>query len=152
MAALLISSATYAQFEKGKWFVSPSLTGLNLYYDTDSKDVTLGLQAKAGTFVANNFAIMAEAGATFSDADELFAGAGVRYYFDSVGIFLGAMGGVDYVHYGSGLGNETYIFGDLEVGYAFFLSRTVTIEPSVYWNFNKDRSRLGLSLGFGFYF
>ena len=35
---------------------------------------------------------------------------------------------------------------------AYFLSRTVTIEPAVYWDINKDRSEFGLKVGFGFYF
>ena len=43
----------------------------------------------------------------------------------------------------------------VEVGYAFFLSRTVTVEPSVYYNqsFKKhsDYSRIGLKLGIGVY-
>ena len=42
----------------------------------------------------------------------------------------------------------------LEAGYAYFLSRTVTIEPAVYykWRFNDgDMSRFGVKVGFGFY-
>ena len=42
----------------------------------------------------------------------------------------------------------------IEAGYAYFLSRTVTIEPAVYykWRFNDgDMSRFGVKIGFGFY-
>ena len=44
-----------------------------------------------------------------------------------------------------------FSFG-MEAGYAFFLSRTVTLEPALYWNINNDRSKFGLKLGFGLYF
>ncbi|BDW79469.1 hypothetical protein BFINE_52640 [Bacteroides finegoldii DSM 17565] len=43
----------------------------------------------------------------------------------------------------------------IEAGYAYFLSRTVTIEPAVYykWRFDdSDNSRFGIKVGFGFYF
>ena len=40
----------------------------------------------------------------------------------------------------------------MEAGYAFFLSRTVTIEPAAYWNVNGDRSKFGVKVGFGLYF
>jgi hypothetical protein len=43
----------------------------------------------------------------------------------------------------------------VDCGYAFFLSRTVTIEPAVYYDLgfkDSDLSKFGLKLGFGFYF
>jgi hypothetical protein len=49
------------------------------------------------------------------------------------------------------LDDTKFSFG-LEAGYAFFLTRTVTIEPAAYWNVNSDRSKFGLKVGFGFYF
>ena len=39
----------------------------------------------------------------------------------------------------------------MEAGYAWFLSKSVTLEPAVYWDINKDRSDFGLQLGFGIY-
>ena len=43
-----------------------------------------------------------------------------------------------------------------EVGYTFFLNRFVTLEPSVYYNISlnnfSDGSKVGLRLGFGFFF
>ena len=42
-----------------------------------------------------------------------------------------------------------------EVGYAFFLSRTVTVEPAMYYNqslTDQDYSKFGVKIGFGFYF
>ena len=73
-----------------------------------------------------------------------------RYYFSKVGIYLGADVNVDRWDWGE-IDDTKFSFG-AEAGYAFFLSRTVTIEPAVFWNVNSDRSKFGLKVGFGFYF
>ena len=43
----------------------------------------------------------------------------------------------------------------IEVGYAYFLSRTVTIEPAIYYNQSfknhSDFSSVGLKVGIGVY-
>lgn len=43
----------------------------------------------------------------------------------------------------------------IEVGYAFFLNRTVTIEPAVYYDQSfknhSDFSKIGLRIGVGVY-
>ena len=125
LVCLLIGTvAAHAQFEKGKWFVNPSITGLNLSYNTETDKAHFGLEAKGGV--------------------------GGRYYIDKVGVFLGA--DVNLNRYNWDGGDKTRFGFGLEGGYAFFLSRTVTIEPAVYWDINKDRSEFGLKVGFGFYF
>ena len=44
----------------------------------------------------------------------------------------------------------------LEVGYAFFLNRYLTVEPAIYYKMSlddfSDKSTVGLRVGFGFYF
>ena len=55
---------------------------------------------------------------------------------------------------GDGGKHQTDVGLGIEAGYAYFLSRTVTIEPAVYykWRFNDgDMSRFGVKIGFGFY-
>lgn len=71
-------------------------------------------------------------------------------YFNKIGVFLGA--DVNLNRYNWDGGDKTRFGFGMEGGYAFFLSRTVTIEPAVYWDINKDRSEFGLKVGFGFYF
>ena len=71
--------------------------------------------------------------------------------FDKIGVYLGADVNVDRWDWGHDLDDTKFSFG-LEAGYAFFLTRTVTIEPAAYWNVNSDRSKFGLKVGFGFYF
>ena len=54
LCLLVASTAAQAQFEKGKWFVSPGLTGLNLSYDTGMDKASFGLNVKGGAFVLDN--------------------------------------------------------------------------------------------------
>ena len=99
-------------------------------------------------------AVLVHAGASWndrsSDTDIYTLGAGGRYYFDQVGIFAGCNVNMDRWK-GKGWDDTKVSFG-MEVGYAFFLSKTVTIEPAAYWNVNGDRSKFGVKVGFGLYF
>lgn len=152
---LVVTVAAQAQFEKGKWIVNPSVTGLELSHDTGTDKTSFGLEAKGGAFLLDNVALLVHAGASWntggSDIDVYTLGVGGRYYFDKVGVFLGADVNVDRWDWGHDLDDTKFSFG-LEAGYAFFLTRTVTIEPAAYWNINDDRSKFGLKVGFGFYF
>ena len=142
----------HAQFEKGKWFVNPSVTGLNFSYNTETDKAHFGLEAKGGAFLVDNVALLIDAGAKWQGGgtDVYTLGVGGRYYISKVGVFLGA--GVDLNRYDWDGGDKTRFGFGMEAGYAFFLSRTVTIEPAVYWDIDKDRSEFGLKVGFGFYF
>lgn len=149
---LVVTVAAQAQFEKGKWIVNPSITGLNLSHSTVTGKTSFGLEAKGGNFLMNNFALMVNAGAQWNGGgtDVYTLGVGARYYFSKIGIYGGANVGLNRLNWDGGDYTRAY-FG-LEAGYAFFLSHTVTLEPAVYWNVNKDGSDFGLKLGFGFYF
>lgn len=51
LVCLLVASvAARAQFEKGKWVVNPSLTGLELSHDTGTDKTSFGLEVKGGAF------------------------------------------------------------------------------------------------------
>lgn len=151
---LVVTVAAQAQFEKGKWMVNPSITGLELSHDTGIDKTSFGVEAKGGAFLLNNFALLVRLGASWnylgSDADLYSMGVGGRYYLNKIGVFMGADVNVDRWDWGRD-DDTTFSFG-LEAGYAFFLSRTVTIEPAAYWNYNDDRSKFGLKVGFGIYF
>lgn len=156
MVCLLVATvAAQAQFEKGKWFVNPSVSGLDLTHDTGMDKTSFGLEAQGGAFLVDNFALLVDLGGSWNtmgtDVDVYSAGVGCRYYFNKVGVYMGANVGVNRYEFGHDDGATRCRFG-LEAGYAFFLSRTVTIEPAAYWNVDKDRSRYGLKVGFGFYF
>ena len=156
LLCLLASVVTaQAQFEKGKWIVNPSVTGLGLSYDTQVDKASFGLDVNGGIFMADNLALLVRGGLSCNegadaDTDVYSLGVGGRYYFSQVGIFLGANVNVDRFD-GEMVDDTKFSFG-MEAGYAFFLSRTVTLEPALYWTINNDRSKFGLQPGFGLYF
>lgn len=152
---LAVAGTARAQFEKGKWVVNPSVTGLGFSYDTQLDRASFGFDVNGGAFLLDNVALLIRGGLNWneggSDLDVYSLGVGGRYYIEQVGIYMGANVNVDRYDYGRGADHTKFSLG-LEAGYAFFVSRTVTLEPAVYWNVNGDRSKIGVKLGFGFYF
>lgn len=150
---LLSALVAKAQFEQGKWIVNPSVTGLNLSYSSSEKTY-FGVNGQAGVFLVDNAALMVSLGGEWNtNLDHYLVGVGGRYYFDSVGVYLGA--GLNMNHYVYKEWDSTDYALGLEAGYAFFITRTVTIEPAVYYNLSfkdSDWSKIGLKVGFGFYF
>lgn len=152
LTALMLTLSASAQFEEGKKYAGASLSGFDLSYN-GIKELSLGVSGKVGYFAADNLMLLGEVGYQHDgkDASHQFSvGAGGRYYIIQNGIFLGA--NCKFVH-GSGGYND--LMPGVEVGYAFFVSRTVTIEPSLYYqqSFKKhsDYSTIGLNIGFGIY-
>ncbi|MGI6231432.1 MAG: outer membrane beta-barrel protein [Prevotella sp.] len=152
-AALLLTLTASAQFEKDKVYVGASLSGLDLSYN-GSQDLHLGVSAKVGYMIEDNWMLFADAGYQHSGdddvADEVFAGVGGRYYIIQNGLFLGANAKLIHASH-----NYNDVMPGVEVGYAFFVSRTVTIEPSIYYQQSfknhSDYSTIGLKLGVGIY-
>ncbi|MBQ8047484.1 MAG: outer membrane beta-barrel protein [Prevotella sp.] len=151
--ALLMAMSASAQFEQDKIYVGGSLTGLDLSY-SGIKEFNVGLQAEGGYFLADDFLVKGIVGydhSTAHSSSDLALGVGARYYIEQNGIFLGL--NAKYVH------NSNYNLDDfrpgIEIGYAYFLSRTVTIEPSVYYDQSfknhSDFSTFGLKVGLGIY-
>ena len=140
-----------AQFEKGKKHLSTALTGLNLQYSGEQK-FRFGLDANAGYFIDDCLMLRAQVGYNHTkEFDDFNFGVGARYYFDQCGVFLGA--GATYIHY-SPKSNDFAI--PVEVGYAFFINKHLTIEPAAYYQMSVDdfsnKSTVGLKVGLGFYF
>ncbi len=155
VACLLMATlGAHAQFEKGKWVVNPALTGLE-FSTSKLEDTRFGISAQGGAFVLDNVALMLTLGADWNKSVDIYTtGVGGRYYFDQSGVYLG--GGLKMRRWdwdGGGDASDTAF--SLEAGYAYFLSRTVTIEPSVYYDLSfkdGDYSKFGIKVGFGFYF
>lgn len=151
LTALLLTMSANAQFEGGKKYVGASLTGFNLSYN-GSRELNLGVSAKAGYLVDDNLMLLGEIGYEHPGkdlSDMLSMSVGGRYYMEQNGIFLGA--NCKYVHES----NYNDLMPGIEVGYAYFISRTVTVEPSIYYqqSFKKhsDYSTIGLKIGLGIY-
>ena len=149
---LMVSVGAHAQFESGKQYCGASLTGLNLSYN-GSEELSLGIQAKAGYFFEDDMMLLAQAEYKHSGLegvkDYWALGAQGRYYIEQNGIYLGA--GMKLIHTGS----HNDVMPGVEVGYAFFVSKQVTIEPAVYYDQSfknhSDYSTVGVKVGIGIY-
>lgn len=146
--ALVMSLAANAQFEQGKGYLGASMSGLDL--SSQGKKFHLGLNAKAGYLFMDNLMGLAELGYEhWEDASDQFVlGASGRYYIEQNGIFLGA--GLKFKH----AKDYNDLMPGVQVGYAFFLGRTVTLEPELYFDFSTkdfDYSCYGLRIGVGIY-
>lgn len=151
LVCLMAAVAANAQFERGKKYIGASLSGFNLSYNSSEKS-HVGLQAKAGLMFTDDWLVDA-----FIDYDKqkdvpskYSFGAGVRYYIIQNGLYLGVS--ASYLHCGDLY--EDFQPG-VQIGYAFFLSKTVTIEPEIYYNQSlkdhSDYSTVGFRVGLGIY-
>jgi len=158
-ATLLLAMSVNAQqyqyvsdtpFTEGKMYASAGFSGLDLNYNSTSK-WNLGISGKVGYFLLDDVMALGECqwGIHQEVPNDFSIGAGMRYYIRQNGIYLGA--GANYKH------SDGYddFMPNVNVGYAFFISRTVTIEPELYYNMStksfKDYSGFGLRIGFGIY-
>lgn len=153
MVTTLFALSANAQFEKDKMYIGGSLTGLNLSY-SGSTELNLGLQAQAGYMLEDDIMVLAQAALQLNNQsgshDSFAVGLGGRYYIEQNGVFLGV--NCKFVHAGKSYND---IMPGVEVGYAFFLSRTLTVEPAIYYDqsfkSHRDYSTIGLRLGVGIY-
>ena len=152
VAAMVVSLCASAQFQEGKGYLGASLTGLDLHYNGQD-GFNVGIEGKAGYFPWDNIMVLASFDAVHDGsktvADHITVGVGGRYYITQNGLYLGA--GVKHLH-----ANHSYndLMPGAEVGYAFFINRSVTIEPALYYDqsFKKsDYSTVGLKVGLGIY-
>ena len=153
VVALLSTITASAQFEEGKVFVGGSLTGLNMNY-TGANKLSLGIQAQGGYFVADDVLLLGQASFDHSGnksvSDRYQFGVGGRYYIEQNGIYLGV--NCKFVHGGKKFND---VMPGVEVGYAYFLNNSVTVEPSVYYDQSfknhSDYSAFGFRIGVGVY-
>jgi len=148
VTALVMTLTANAQFDEGKGYLGASLSGFDI--SSQAKQFHVGLNAKAGYLFNDNLMALGEIGYEhWEDASDIFQiGAGVRYYIIQNGLYLG--GGLKYKH-ASGYND---LLPNVQVGYAFFLSRTVTLEPEFYVDISTksaDYTSYGLRLGVGIY-
>lgn len=151
LVCLLTAVAVNAQFEKGKKYIGASLSGLSLSYNGSEKG-SFGLQTKLGYLFSEDLMLTGQIEYDKkNDVPAAFsAGVGARYYIVQNGLYLGAS--MNYFH-----SNASYddFMPSVQIGYAFFLSETVTIEPEIYYNqsfkSHSDYSSIGLRIGFGIY-
>lgn len=152
---LLVGSQARAQFEQNKWYLNASLTGLDLSH-SKYEGTNFGFSVSGGPFLADNVAVLLHFRGNYLEngTDQTSVGAGVRYYFANCGVYGGLA--FAYKHLSNGVLKKDLVCMTPEVGYAFFLNRSLTIEPAVYYDLSfknfSDYSKLGFKIGFGFYF
>ena len=137
VAAMMVSLCASAQFQEGKGYLGASLTGLDLHYNGQD-GINLGVQAKAGYFPWDNVMVLANVDAVHNGseavADHISVGVGGRYYITQ--------------------NSYNDLMPGIELGYAFFVNRSVTIEPAIYFDQSfkdHDYSTIGLKIGLGIY-
>ncbi len=145
-----MAAVTDTPFKAGTMYVNDSFSSLDMNYNATNK-WNLGINARLGYLFDDDVMALVDGmwGCYQEVPNELCLGAGMRYYIRQNGIFLGA--GIRYKH------QDKYddLMPNVNVGYSFFLSRTVTIEPELYYDFStknfSDKSGVGLRIGFGIY-
>ena len=137
-------------FYQGKYMIGASASGLNLSYHK-GEEWNLSLDVDGGYLIVDDWMITGKLGYnnTTYGHSSFNLGAGLRYYIEQNGIYVGVGG--KYAHTS---GFDDFL-PEANVGYAFFLSRHITVEPQVYYELStkdSDYSGLGLKVGFALYF
>lgn len=148
LVVIAVSLTASAQFEQGKAYLGASFSGFDI--SSQAKKFHFGLDAKAGYLFADNLMAAALVGYNHLEdtPDVLTLGVGARYYIVQNGLYIGAS--LKYNH------TDGYndVLPGVQLGYAFFISRTVTIEPELYIDFSTkkfENSAYGLGVGIGVY-
>ena len=153
IVALLTAVAGHAQFEQGKWYVGAAATGLDISY-SGAEEFNIGLDAQGGYLLADDWMLLARFGWQHSGldgaADMVSLGIGGRSYIIQNGLYLGVNAKLVHANH-----NYNDLMPGIEVGYAFFLNKHVTIEPAIYYDQSfkdhSDYSKIGFRLGLGVY-
>ena len=152
LMSVVAANAQYTQdtppFGQGKLYFGTAMSGFDI--GSKASKFAVDLSVKGGYMLTDNILALGDVSYNYlKDADGIFSiGAGLRYYIEQNGIFLGA-GAKLY-----DMTNDLDFQPNLSLGYAFFLSRTVTIEPELYFNLSTkdiDNSNYGFRIGFGIY-
>lgn len=152
LMSVVAANAQYTQdtppFGQGKVYFGTAMSSFDI--GSIASQFHVDLTAKGGYMLTDNILALGEASYNYlKDTDGIFSiGAGLRYYIEQNGLFLGAGAKL------ADMTNDLDFQPNLSLGYAFFLSRTVTIEPELYFNLSTkdiDNSNYGFRLGFGIY-
>ena len=155
LCGLMFSVAGQAQtqdrlpFAKDKYYASAGLSNFDLNW-SKNQSWHMDLNAKCGYLFEDDWMITGTLGYDWHKVgDDTFTlGAGLRYYIEQNGVFLGA--GVRLAD----MTNDLDFQPNIALGYSFFLNRTVTVEPELYFNLSTkdfDYSSYGLRIGVGMY-
>lgn len=139
----------HAQFNKGTHYANASLSGFGIGFENGN--FSFGLSGEYGYFIDDNWMVGGLLGYNYSAGHHSFQlKPEFRYSLDSNGLNLGA--GLQFEHVGTG---RNYIQLCPQVGYTFFLSDKISLEPAIYADFAlndfKNGTSAGLKIGIGLY-
>ncbi|MBP5776377.1 MAG: outer membrane beta-barrel protein [Prevotella sp.] len=150
-------------FEEGKMYVNAAFSSMSLSY-SKAEDFNFGINGKVGYFIIDNLMGVGVAGLTSEgsgDRTTLQLGAGARWYFDTIGIYVGGIAKYAYQREKVVIDNVKLHSSindfrpELNAGYTFFLNRNITVEPEAYYEIScedSDYSGFGLRVGLSIYF
>lgn len=164
-----------AQFEKGTFYGDISLTGFGIGYSHN--DFAIGIGTGLGYYVRDGWMLGGRAGYSHCGSDRGYIQGLFRYSFKSNGLNLGC--GLQYEHAGQYTCNQVISVTDPtdpsrtieqtvpvacggdyfqicpQVGYTFYVSHYLAIEPAIYadicLNDIKYGTNFGLKIGIGLY-
>ena len=150
-------------FDEGKFYVNAALSTTSLSY-SKATDFNFGINGKAGYFLMDNLMAVGVAGFDAMGSGKLITtqlGAGARWYFDTIGIYVGGIAKYVYEREKIVIDDVTLHTSvndfrpELNAGYTFFLNRNITVEPEAYYEIscdNNDKSGFGVRVGLSIYF
>lgn len=150
----MMSVVTYAQFEKGKFYANANVSGMNLSY-TGGEKWKFDFGSKLGYMVEDSWLATAQVDLSCrnNDTSSLSVGAGIRYYVEQNGLYVGASANFRRLSFEGD--SQSDFMPSVQIGYTYFLSKTVTIEPEFYYNQSlkdhKNLSEVGIRVGIGIY-
>lgn len=154
VVALMMSVAGFAQFEQGKMYANANVSGMNLSY-TGADKWKFDFGSKLGYMMEDSWMVTAQLNLMCRnhDTSSFSLGAGLRYYVEQNGLYVGA--GANFSRFSVDGDGTSDFLPTVQIGYTYFLSKTVTIEPEFYYNQSlKDHSNFseaGIRVGIGIY-
>lgn len=149
IVCMFVATLTFAQTQAGQSFVGVRAT--NLGFSTTDGQTSVAVGADVGHFVANNLAVVGNVGFQIADTRNSetsgFAyGAGLKYY-------LGGVVPVQVDWNGTAVGGDNRVYRSnvgTSLGYAFFLTPKVSLEPTLRYNISlNDNQKNTFSGNFG---
>lgn len=147
MAVMTLGAS--AQFEKGTHYLGASLSGFGIGFSKG--DFTFGVNGEYGYYIADSWLIGGVVGYNHrGGTNSLQIKPEFRYSFKQNGLNLGC--GLQFEHAGPA---RNYIQLCPQVGYTFYLSDKISLEPAFYADFAlndfNNGTSAGLKIGIGLY-
>lgn len=149
MLMAMMTLGASAQFEKGTHYANASLSGFGIGFSKG--EFAFGLSGEYGYYIADNWMIGGVLGYNHNAGYNSFQiKPNFRYSLENTGFNLGC--GLQFEHAGKA---RNFIQLSPQVGYTFYLTDMISLEPAIYADFAlndfKNGTNAGLKIGIGLY-